>query len=71
LRSVDALGDTPGRSALGEVAAAYTRDLVYERLAPGVLAELEQRSPKDENGRRKNKLHQWLSDDYGHLSTAE
>jgi hypothetical protein len=53
------------------VVAKYTRNLVYERLAPGVLAELEQRSPKDEKGRRKNKLHQWLNDDYGHPMLAQ
>lgn len=53
------------------VVAKYTRDLVYERLAPGVLAELEQRSPKDEKGNRKSKLHQWLNDDVGHPMLAQ
>ena len=53
------------------VVAKYTRDLVYERLAPGVLAELEQRSPKDQKGQRKNKLHQWLNDDVGHPMLAQ
>jgi len=38
--------------------AGYTRDLVYERMAPGLLRELEQKSPKDEKGNRENKLHQ-------------
>jgi hypothetical protein len=53
------------------VVAAYTMNLVYDRLAPGVREELEQRSPKDEKGRRRNKLHQWLSDDYGHPMLAQ
>ena len=53
------------------VVAHYTRDLVYERLAPGVLRELEERSPKDENGARKNKLHQWLTDDVGNPMLAQ
>jgi len=53
------------------VVAKYTLDLVYDRLAPGVREELEQRTPKDESGRRKNKLHQWLSDDYGHPMLAQ
>jgi hypothetical protein len=53
------------------VVAKYTMNLVYDRLAPGVRAELEQRSPKDDRGRRKNKLHQWLSDDYGHPMLAQ
>lgn len=47
------------------VVAHYTRDLVYERMAPGLLKELEQKSPKDEKGNRENKLHQWLTGDVG------
>lgn len=47
------------------VVAHYTRDLVYERMAPGLLKELEQKSPKDEHGNRDNKLHQWLTGDVG------
>lgn len=53
------------------VVAHYTRDLVYERIAPGVLRELEQRSPKNEKGHRPNKLHQWLTDDIGHPMLAQ
>ena len=53
------------------VVAKYTRDLVYERLAPGVLDELEKRSPKDDKGKRRNKLHQWLNDDVGHPMLAQ
>lgn len=47
------------------VVAHYTRDLVYERMAPGLLRELEQKSPKDEKGQRENRLHQWLTGDIG------
>ena len=46
--------------------AQITADLVYRRLAPGVLEELRRLSPKDEKGRRRNKLFQWLSSDVGH-----
>jgi hypothetical protein len=46
--------------------AQLTVDLVYQRLAPGILEQLRLRSPKDEKGRRKNKLFQWLSEDVGH-----
>lgn len=53
------------------VVAHYTRDLVYERLAPGVLEELERKSPKDDKGYRLNKLHQWLTDDVGHPLLAQ
>ena len=34
-------------------------------MAPGLLSELESKSPKDEKGNRDNKLHQWLSEDVG------
>lgn len=47
------------------VVAHYTRDLIYERMAPGLLKQLEQKSPKDEQGNRDNKLHQWLTGDVG------
>lgn len=53
------------------VVAHYTRDLVYERLAPGVLQELEARSPKNDKGERANKLHQWLTDEVGHPLLAQ
>jgi hypothetical protein len=46
--------------------ANYTKDLVYKRLAPGILEELDARNPPDESGKRKSKHHQWLSDDIGH-----
>jgi len=45
--------------------AGYTRDLVYERIAPGLLKELEELNPKHDSRGRKNKLHQWLTDDVG------
>jgi hypothetical protein len=47
------------------VVAHYTRDLVYERMAPGLLSELESKSPKDDKGERDNRLHQWLTSDVG------
>jgi hypothetical protein len=47
------------------VIAHYTRDLVYERVAPGLLKELESKSPKNDSGNRPNKFHQWLTDDIG------
>ncbi len=49
--------------------AAYTKDLVYARLAPGILNELEARNPIVEEGgkrRRRAKHHQFLTDDVGH-----
>jgi P63C domain len=53
------------------VVGHYTRDLVFERLAPGLLPELEKLSPKDEKGNRQNKLHQWLTQDIGNPMLAQ
>jgi hypothetical protein len=53
------------------VVARCTKDLVYERLAPGILEEMERRNPRDEKGNRKAKHHQWLSDDLGIPKLAE
>ena len=48
------------------VVGHYINNLVYERLAPGLLRELEEKNPKGDSGHRKAKHHQWLSDDVGH-----
>ena len=48
------------------VVGKYTNDIVYNRLAPGVLAELRKKNPPTGNGKRKSKHHQWLTDDIGH-----
>lgn len=45
--------------------AYYTKDLIYDRLAPGLLSELETRNPITENGRRKGKHHQLLTEEIG------
>src|SRR5947199_3466048 len=51
--------------------AQYTDDLVYKRLAPGILTELRRLNPVDEKGRRKHKHHQWLTEDIGHPALAQ
>lgn len=44
-----------------------TNDLVYSRLAPGVLEELRKKNPVvTERGSRKAKHFQWLTQDHGH-----
>ncbi len=53
------------------VVAHYTRDLVYERMAPGLLQELEKKSPKNEKGQRSNLLQEWLSTDIGDPMLAQ
>ncbi len=49
----------------------WTNNLVYSRLAPGVLDELKIKTPKDGRGRRKNRFHQWLTQDIGHPKLQE
>jgi len=43
----------------------HTNNVVYSRLAPGVLKELKRKNPSD-GGRRKNKHHQHLTSEIGH-----
>lgn len=51
--------------------ANYTKDIVYNRIAPSILEELEKRNPRDEQGNRKAKHHQWLTTDVGHPALAQ
>lgn len=48
-----------------------TNNLVYERLAPGVLQKLQDVNPVSENGRRKHKHHQHLTPELGHPKLRE
>lgn len=48
-----------------------TNDLVYRRLAPGVLDELRRLIPRDEKGRLKTHLHRRLTEDIGHPRLRE
>jgi hypothetical protein len=54
-----------------QVVGKYTNDLVYERLAPGILNELQERNPKVSRGERQSKHHQWLTEDVGHPALAQ
>lgn len=43
-----------------------TNDIVYDRLPPGVLTELQRRNPTKEDTKRRHwKHHQFLSEDFG------
>jgi hypothetical protein len=53
------------------IVAHYTRDLVYERIAPGLLQELEAKTPKNHKGQRRNRFFQWLTEDIGHPMLAQ
>lgn len=53
------------------IVGKYTVDLIYERLAPGLVKELERLNPKPYGGNRKSRHHQWLSNDIGHPALAQ
>ena len=48
-----------------------TNEIVYKRLAPGVLDELKKLTPKDESGRHKDKLFQRLTSNRGYPKLRE
>jgi hypothetical protein len=54
-----------------QILAHYTKDLVYARLLPRLVKELEERNPKDERGYRKARHHQFLTEDVGHPALAQ
>ena len=47
------------------VVGIWINDIVYERIAPVILAALREKNPKNEKGNRKYKHHQFLTDDVG------
>lgn len=49
-----------------QIVGSYINDIVYERLAPGILDELQNLNQKDEKGNRKYRHHQFLAPDIGH-----
>lgn len=61
----------PASVARPSVVGKYTNDLVYERLAPQILEELEKKNPKNESGNRTNRHHQWLTDDIGNPALTQ
>lgn len=61
----------PNSVARPGVVGRYTLDLIYERLAPGLLEELEQKNPRNTSGNRMSRHHQWLSSDVGHPALSQ
>ncbi len=59
------------------IVGVWINDIVYERIAPLVLSDLRKKNPKTEKGTRKNKHHQFLTDEVGvpkllnHLAAVE
>ena len=52
------------------VVGKWTNDF-YERLAPGVLGEIQRSVPRDDKGRPKVRFHQMLTDHVGHPKLRE
>jgi hypothetical protein len=48
-----------------------TNNIIYERLAPGVLVELKRLTPRNDKGRPKHQLHRRLTDDIGNPKLKE
>ena len=48
------------------VIGRYTNDIVYARLEDGVLARLQELNPSRKGKGRKNKHHQWFTQEFGH-----
>jgi len=48
-----------------------TNDIVYKRLAPGVLDELQRVTPRSDSGRRKHKYFQHLTSNIGYPKLRE
>ena len=53
------------------VVGKWTTNIVYERLAPGVLQRLQELIPRDEKGRLRFKFHQALTREKGYLALKE
>lgn len=53
------------------VVGHYTNNLVFDRIASGLLKELQAKTPKNEKGYRPNRMHQWLTEDVGDPMLAQ
>jgi hypothetical protein len=68
LRGLDYPRDTPKRP---QYFGRLTNDIVYRRIAPGVLSELKRVQIKDDEGRPKHKLFQRLTTNAGYPKLRE
>ena len=68
LRSLEFPKDTVKRP---QYFGYLTNDIIYKRLAPGVLEELKRTEPKTPSGRRKGTIQQRLTPDLGHPKLRE
>lgn len=63
--------DFPGSPKRPQYFGMLTNDIIYKRLAPGVLDELKRVTPKLESGRHKDKLFQRLTMNLGYPKLRE
>lgn len=68
LRGLDYLRDTVKRP---QYFGWITNDIIYRRLAPGVLTQLRDVTPRNESGRRKHKYFQHLTTNVGYPKLRE
>lgn len=59
-----------GSSRRPGIVGHYINDLVYSRLGPGVLEQLQEKNPSI-NGRRRSRHTQWLTEDLGHPALSQ
>jgi len=68
LRGLDYPRETPKRP---QYFGNLTNEIVYKRLAPGVLEELKRVTPRDDNGRPRAKYFQHLTSNIGYPKLRE
>ena len=68
LRSLDYRSDSPKRP---QYFGKLTNDIVYDRLAPGVLSELKKVTARYDSGRPKHKYFQKLTSNIGYPKLRE
>lgn len=61
----------PTSQKLPQYFGHLTNEIVYKRLAPGVLDELKNHTPRDGQGKHVHHLHRRLSDNVGHPKLKE
>ena len=60
-----------GASKHPSIVGVWINDIVYERVAPALLEELRRLNPKNENGNRSYRHHQFLTEEIGHPKLKE
>ena len=61
----------PSGAKRPSVIGHYTNNVIYARIAPYVLEELQERTPPSPQGWLKNRYHQWFNEKYGHPMLKE